>query len=225
MNITLTGRTALILAAGLWLGVAGHVTPSQAQEAEPAATEAPAEAPAGKPIALKKFTKHNVAKKKVAAASHADKVKAAKAKTDDAAPADSAANDAAAAPLPATVANANAQAPAAADTPDPFAQATPAPANSLQADSLLKSVGAENHPDAVTPEPGAQVVSADELNDIDRTAAEQRPALTLASATLDAPAATAPDNSTWDKTSLIGKVFIAFGGLLTLASAARMFMA
>lgn len=30
---------------------------------------------------------------------------------------------------------------------------------------------------------------------------------------------------TWDRTSLIGKIFVAFGGLLTLASAARMFMA
>ncbi len=35
----------------------------------------------------------------------------------------------------------------------------------------------------------------------------------------------ANDSSTLDKTSLIGKVFIAFGALLTLASAARMFMA
>ena len=33
------------------------------------------------------------------------------------------------------------------------------------------------------------------------------------------------DNSTWDQTSLIGKIFIAFGALLTMASAARMFMA
>jgi hypothetical protein len=37
--------------------------------------------------------------------------------------------------------------------------------------------------------------------------------------------ASANDSSTLDKTSLIGKVFIAFGALLTLASAARMFMA
>jgi hypothetical protein len=36
---------------------------------------------------------------------------------------------------------------------------------------------------------------------------------------------TASDNSTWNHTSLIGKIFIAFGGLLTLGSAARMFMA
>ena len=33
------------------------------------------------------------------------------------------------------------------------------------------------------------------------------------------------DSSTLDKTSLIGKIFIAFGALLTVASAARMFMA
>ena len=33
------------------------------------------------------------------------------------------------------------------------------------------------------------------------------------------------DHSLWDETSLIGKVFIAFGTLLTIASAARMFMA
>ena len=33
------------------------------------------------------------------------------------------------------------------------------------------------------------------------------------------------DHSVWDETSLIGKVFIAFGTLLTIASAARMFMA
>ena len=33
------------------------------------------------------------------------------------------------------------------------------------------------------------------------------------------------DSSTLDKTSLIGKIFIAFGALLTMASAARMFMA
>ena len=40
-----------------------------------------------------------------------------------------------------------------------------------------------------------------------------------------AQAAAASDTSTWDQTSLIGKIFIAFGALLTIASAARMFMA
>lgn len=227
MNITFTGRAALI-AAGLWLGVAAHVTPVRAQDAEPAATAEPAEAPAGKPIALKKFTKQTAAKKKVAASTRADKVKAAKASasdtSDEAKPA-AAADDASAAPVPASIADANAQLPGG--WPETAAQAVPAPSNPLQADALIKSVGVESHPKTVGAEPGAQVVSPDELNDIDRTAGDNRPELTLASATLDPPAAAATpaDNTTWDKTSLIGKVFIAFGGLLTMASAARMFMA
>ena len=33
------------------------------------------------------------------------------------------------------------------------------------------------------------------------------------------------ESTTWDQTSLIGKIFIAVGALLTMASAARMFMA
>ena len=37
--------------------------------------------------------------------------------------------------------------------------------------------------------------------------------------------ASSKEDSTWDQTSLIGKIFIAFGALLTMASAARMFMA
>jgi hypothetical protein len=234
MNIRLTGRTALILAAGLWIGVASPITPSLAQEAEPAA--AATEAPAGKPIALKKFTKHQAAKKKVASSRRADKVKAEKAKAaepGDAAPAVAA--DAGKAVLPASIANANAQQLPTEPAADPFAATTPAQASPLQADALIKSVGADPHQEAAAvAEPGTQVVSPDELNELDRAAAEPRPELTLASATLDAPAAapapaaaeaTSADNSTWDKTSLIGKIFIAFGGLLTMASAARMFIA
>jgi hypothetical protein len=33
------------------------------------------------------------------------------------------------------------------------------------------------------------------------------------------------ESASWDETSLIGKIFIGFGALLTVASAARMFMA
>ena len=232
MNIKFHGRTALIAAAGLWMCVSPmHVSKALAQEAEPAATEAAPQAAAGKPIALKKFTRQTVAKKKVATVTKAEKVKAAKAKASDAGEdAVPVADSAGKAALPASIANANAQFPTEA-TPDPFAPTSPAAANPLQADALIKSVGADSHHEApATADPAAQVVAADELNEIDRAAAEARPALTLASATLDAPAAapaaaTSADDSTWDKTSLIGKVFIAFGGLLTMASAARMFMA
>ncbi|MEO6382284.1 MAG: hypothetical protein ABIO35_09850, partial [Nitrobacter sp.] len=61
------------------------------------------------------------------------------------------------------------------------------------------------------------------------------PAPTLALASLDAPTSAsradittgqaAASEDSWNKASLIGKIFIAFGGLLTFASAARMFMA
>jgi hypothetical protein len=39
------------------------------------------------------------------------------------------------------------------------------------------------------------------------------------------PVVAGSQNASWDETSVIGKLFIAFGALLTVASAARMFMA
>ena len=234
MNINFNGRMALIAAAGLWMCVAApmQITPGHAQDAEAATAAEATQAPAGKPIALKKFTRQSVAKKKVVAVGKPEKVKSVKAKateiSEDAKPA-KVVDESGSAKLPLGVANANAQLPDDA-APDPFAQVTPAPTSPLQADTLLKSVGAETHPTAIAPAPDAQIVAADELNEIDRAAAaaEARPALTLASATIDPPVAAeamSTDNSTWDKTSLIGKIFIAFGGLLTMASAARMFIA
>eukprot|EP01035_Chromulina_nebulosa_P037732 gene37733-50939_t len=125
---------------------------------------------------------------------------------------------------PDAVANANAQLPAHAPTETPQSV-------SAKADSVLK--GISNGPDATAApvvDAGAQVVAEDQLNELDRAAstekADDKPALTLASATIDAPPVVSPTNSTTlDQTSLIGKIFIAFGGLLTLASAARMFIA
>ena len=81
-------------------------------------------------------------------------------------------------------------------------------------------------------QPG-QVAASDQLNDSDRALRETPPAPAsppAAVATNDAPAQrtvamAGNDHSLWDETSLIGKVFIAFGTLLTIASAARMFMA
>ena len=84
-----------------------------------------------------------------------------------------------------------------------------------------------------TAAPDGQVVASDQLNDVDRALHEATPpAAPVAVATNEAQmvrSATtmmaANDHSVWDETSLIGKVFIAFGTLLTVASAARMFMA
>ncbi len=71
------------------------------------------------------------------------------------------------------------------------------------------------------------------LTDSDRSARDNAaaqpsaaPATADASAARDAPAvAGSGEHSVWDETSLIGKIFIGFGALLTVASAARMFMA
>ena len=76
-----------------------------------------------------------------------------------------------------------------------------------------------------------KVVASDQLSDADRALRETPPpAQPVAVASNDAPtqrtvAMAGNDHSLWDETSLIGKVFIAFGTLLTIASAARMFMA
>jgi hypothetical protein len=90
---------------------------------------------------------------------------------------------------------------------------------------------------------GTRISASDELNDLDKAAhaasaiSAAAPAPVVATATTAAAAPVAAPVSdqiasshddagdTWGKTSLIGKIFVAFGGLLTLASAARMFMA
>jgi len=218
MNITVK-RSALFLAAGLWVCLAG---PLHAQESDAAAAPAAAEAAPDKPIALSKFNKPR----------HAKKVAAKARKTDGKADRDVAKNagkDAEGGPktdpaavIPPTVANANAQLPA--ETP------TDMSAMAAQADSMQKLMAGKPDVAASPPEDSnLQVVAADQLNEVDRALSEEKPAdkptLTLARATIDAPAVVSEDNTTWDKTSLIGKIFIAFGGLLTMASAARMFMA
>ena len=123
--------------------------------------------------------------------------------------------------IPAFVANANAQ---YAETPTGNA----AKAMSARAADILMA--------AAQPQPDTQIVAADQLNDLDRALqpssppASVAPAAPLAMAAADIatpPAsslAVSKGGSAWDQTSLIGKIFIGFGALLTMASAARMFM-
>ena len=76
----------------------------------------------------------------------------------------------------------------------------------------------------------SEVISADQLNDVDRALHEGTPpAPILLMAAAEAPAApvtaaSSNESSGWEQTSLIGKIFIGFGALLTMASAARMFI-
>lgn len=124
--------------------------------------------------------------------------------------------------MPPEVANANAQL-AAADTPTAAAASamTSRASDNLQAAADNTAADAEN-----------QVVAPDQLNDIDRALQQDNPpAQKAVIAATDAQPRPAPvmassqQSSAWDQSSLIGKIFIGVGTLLTLASAARMFMA
>ena len=211
MIIKASGRSALILATGLFVCFAG---PSQAAAG---ADNTTATAKSGNAAGVQKHgsraSKSYAQRKSYKQALKSTTTKAA---TPDAA-ADDADNSSA---IPPSVANANAQL-APAGTPAGNARAMSARANDILQTS-------EAQPAADT-----QLVAADQLNDLDRALHQgQPPAATMALASAEAPVAAArpvlassQENSTWDQTSLIGKIFIGFGALLTMASAARMFMA
>jgi hypothetical protein len=195
MTIKASGCSALILATGLFVCLAG---PSQAATG---ADNAAAGSKSERASALHKHARHGARHWK----SHAHRKSGEVAlKSDD--------GDKSSV-IPPSVADANAQM-TSADSPAGNARAMSARAN-----DILQAAD-------------AQVVAADQLNDVDRALHESPPpAATLAMASADAPVAAATEpvmagsSSTWDQTSLIGKIFIGFGALLTIASAARMFMA
>jgi hypothetical protein len=215
MMIKASGRSALILATGLWVCLAG---PSQAAaSADSAATTSKS----ATPVASNKYAKHSSRHwKKVA---HRKSSRLALKSSPDGKAADVADDDGGrSSALPPSVANANAQL-ASADMPAGNAKAMTARANSIVQAAPDSAADAQ-------PATGTQVVSSDQLNDVDRALrASDAPAPTVALASADTPAAPvmarSDENSTWDQTSLIGKIFIGFGALLTMASAARMFMA
>jgi hypothetical protein len=221
MTIKASGRSALIIAAGIWACFAGPLQAAEDADNMTASVSQQEAKATGAPIELKKYTKSRHAQRKSSKA-------ALKSTSDKKTPeADNSGNSSSTA-IPPAVANANAQLPAA-DTPMGNAKAMSARANNILA-------AAADSPADAQPAADAQVVAADQLNDLDRALQEskpvqqdsQPPAATLAMVRAPAAApvmAKGEDSSTWDQTSLIGKIFIAFGALLTMASAARMFMA
>jgi hypothetical protein len=244
MNIKANGRSALIIAAGFWVCVSGPL--QAAEDADGSATASRTETAAGPPVALSKFARKSRHWKrassqrksvKVAARDSTERAKTSETKISEkkkTLEADAALNDdGTALSLPPSVANANAQL-ASAD-----AAADSATALSSQARDRLQLMAAnQSDPQAQPPAANTELVAADQLNDVDRALSEasdekdKAPSATatLAMAVAQAPpqtqaAAVSNDDSAWSQTSLIGKIFIAFGGLLTLASAARMFMA
>jgi hypothetical protein len=212
MTIKASGRSALILAAGIFVCVAG-LAPATAANSDRAATASKSDsATSGKSVrqSARQWKRYS---------RRSGKIASKPAETKKAAEKDIASSDSTLA-IPASVANANAQLASAEPAPAPgSAQAMTEKANILLA-AADKPAEAE----------AESVVASDQLNDIDR-ALQQNPATqTVAMAPVRATAAppvvaSSNESSAWDQTSLIGKIFIAFGALLTMASAARMFMA
>jgi hypothetical protein len=219
MTIKVSGRSALILAAGLCISFGiGFVRPSLAAAGDTNANGAAAAA--ATPDNSAKHGSHH--KKSAQRKSDADKsASATKAAGTAASDGGDNAPPVQSSQMPPTVANANAQ---LMSTDSPAASAK---AMSERVKSILQGATADASP--------APIVAADQLNDVDRALHEATPPATpVALASSEAPVPASPravaaannsDNSTWDQTSLIGKIFIGCGVLVTVASAARMFMA
>ncbi|UWU74422.1 hypothetical protein N2603_30800 [Bradyrhizobium huanghuaihaiense] len=220
-----SGRAALILLAGLFLLFGG------AAQAAPASTASSQSDSAGKQADAVKPSKHRHqssrrTSSKTAQKSSGDKAdsKDTAAKAGEAKTADKADSGLPAwSQMPQEVANANAQL-AAADTP-------PAAAASAMTGRANDNVQAAAD-NTAAPNAESQIVAPDQPNDLDRAAQQDNPpaqkAVLAATEAQPRPApvmASSHQSSAWDQSSLIGKIFIGVGTLLTLASAARMFMA
>jgi len=219
MMIKASGRSALIIATGLFVCFAGPLPATAASSDSAAATSKPDSATTGKSVRHSaRYWKRYTHRKSSKVASKSTETK----KTADNDGTDISGSNPPA--IPASVANANAQL-ASADVAADSASAMTAKANTMLLAAADKPAPAE----AQGASDGA-VVSSDQLNDVDR-ALQQNPATQTMAMAAVKPAPAAPalasggEASTWDQTSLIGKIFIAFGALLTMASAARMFMA
>jgi hypothetical protein len=229
MTIKASARSALILAAGLLVSFAGPPSAMAAgTDTDSAAVAKPESATSGKSVKsgsryLKKRYAH---RKDTPAASKSTEDK----KADEKQVAD--AGGGTALTFPQWLANANAQM-TAADAPPDSAKGMSA-AMSEKANTVLQAA-ADKPADAAEAPADTTAAAPDQLNETDRALhLQEAPATsthTVALASTSRPASDSPaqaannDSSTLDKTSLIGKIFIAVGALLTMASAARMFMA
>jgi hypothetical protein len=224
MTIKASAGSVLILAAGLWASLAGPLPAIAAGADADSAAASKSESTVSDKSASqgsRSPKKHYAHRKSTRTASKPTESR----KADEKQVADASGGTAPA--LPAWVANANAQM-TAADAPPDSAKGMSA-AMSEKANTVLQAA-ADKPADAEAPaEPGAVGSDQNNTNDRSLTPSEQPAAATTQGVVLASTSkpsdASANDSSTLDKTSLIGKVFIAFGALLTLASAARMFMA
>ena len=217
MMIKASGRSALIVAAGLVVCFAGPL-PARAAGGDSAAASKTEISTSGKSVrhSTRHWKRYAHRKYTRTAAKSTESGKAAEREVADA-------SNSTAVAIPASIANANAQMTSTSALAD-SASAMTAKANNV----LLAS--ADKPADAQAPADAA-VVASDQLNDVDKALQETPPKQQTVALAVVRPTSTSPvkaatdDSNAWDQTSLIGKVFIGFGALLTMASAARMFMA
>lgn len=202
-------RAALVMAAGLLLFTAGPmrtVTAAESKTAEPS-----------KPLALTTAKKARIQKASGARKAKIAALKAAKRKPI--ASKDDAKAVGAESKMPESVANANAQMPAI-DARGAAAMTGTPPLEAAAAEQLtelgksLTAFPANDEPQQIA----IQIASNDQPQAIPTVVAPE-PARPMAQASAGA------SNDAWAQSSLIGKIFIALGGALTLASAARMLVA
>jgi hypothetical protein len=206
MIIKASERLALVLAAGLLLA-----SPVQAATDGDDSTADSKSDSAAAPVAHRTFRrashdrKHYAHHSTIAVKSDADK------KTADATPEDNKALP----NIPPSIANANAQM--------LLANAQINAAAAIPPGSDVPPQASDNRANAST-DNGTFMVAADQLNDTDRTLQEGSSTPAQAPSSPPAEATTTGESTALDRTSLIGKIFIGFGALLTMASAARMFI-
>lgn len=231
MRIRDTRLAALAAATGLWMCFTAPAAQAACTDSGcPTTSVKRAAATDGKPVVLSKFSKRKsttlrksrsetarLAAKKSGSALHGKTSKADTSGTK------------ASEKLPSWFANANAALPNAT-------RGTPT-------DDQARNIAAADDNEVITMD-GVQIASAEQLNDIDRAVADDKPEIKADDGATAAPATATPqgrilrpipsgerqvlantDSDPWSKTSLIGKIFIAFGSLLTVASAARMLIA
>ena len=209
MIIKASGRLALVLAAGLLLA-----SPVQAaSDGDNSTSDSKSDSTAA-PVTHRTFRHASHHRRHYA--HHGIPVIAMKSDADKKAT-DANADDNKVLPnIPPSIANANAQM--------LLANAQINAAAAIPAGGDVRAQASDSHANAGT-DNGTFMVAADQLNDTDRTLQEGSSTPAQAPSSPPAEATTTTGESTaLDRTSLIGKIFIGFGALLTMASAARMFI-
>lgn len=214
-------RRSLVVAAALWPCFA---SPSQAAPASSPAEQATSARPLKLTHAAKrkvrgarKSSRHRHAERRTRTTAKAAKVEETKKRRETA-------QEMPAEPSALEPAVANAHAELTSDDAQPRDMASRDMAPVAAETESNKASGGE-------PATNSTQIAANQLNDGNRnvnvTAATPSPSVSMANYTENPTAFSqgASEGDAWDRASLIGKIFIAFGTLLTLASAARLMIA